>query len=113
MLWIQEQEAKDRLPLVNACGKINPADLMTKHVEGELIKWHMKTIHIGFRESQSQLAAQLYGLGQGGEGRRRTKEEENSNADPGDAGNRGTSASEGEEERRGGDEKGEGTRTER
>ena len=94
ILWIQEQEARDRLPLVKVSGKINPADLMTKYVEGELIKSHMKTMNIGFREGRAQLAAQLYGLGQGGE--RRPKEGEE------------TRGSEGKEERRRGDEKGGG-----
>ena len=89
ILWIQEQEARDRLPLVKVSGKINPADLMTKYVEGELIKSHMKTMNIGFREGRAQLAAQLYGLGQGGE--RRPKEGEE------------TRGSEGKEERRRGE----------
>ena len=69
ILWIQEQEARDRIPLVKVCGKTNPADLMTKYVDGELIRSHLNSMFIEFREGISQLAAQLYELVPG-EGRR-------------------------------------------
>ena len=70
ILWIQEQEARDRLPLVKVCGKINPADLMTKYVDGELIKRHLKSMSTDFREGRAQLAAQLYGVAQRRGGRK-------------------------------------------
>ena len=58
VLWIQEQEARERLPLVKVGGKSNPADMMTKYVDGELIRNHLEALKIVFREGRAQTAAQ-------------------------------------------------------
>ena len=97
ILWIQEQEARDRLPLVKVCGKINPADLMTKYVDGELIKRHLKSMSIDFREGRAKLAAQLYGVARRRGGRTQPGDKEEKDevmiiSELGKPGNRGPTA---------------------
>ena len=60
VLWIQDQEARDKLPLFKVCGKLNPADLMTKHLDAALARTHLTALNIEFRNGRAEAAAQLY-----------------------------------------------------
>ena len=44
VLWIQEQQARSRLPLVKVLGTLNPADLMTKHLPRAVIVKNLKLV---------------------------------------------------------------------
>ena len=59
-LWIQEQEARQMLPISKADGGDNPADLMTKNVGVELAKKHMKAMGIRFVDGRSRAAVKLH-----------------------------------------------------
>ena len=43
LLWIQEQEAKEKTAYTKIAGTINPADLGTKHSEQEAVARHMRS----------------------------------------------------------------------
>ena len=43
LLWVQEQEIKDKIEYLKIAGTINPADIGTKHLDGESI---LSLIHI-------------------------------------------------------------------
>ena len=59
LLWLQEQEARDLVPLEKIDGTKNCADLMTKHVRAELIARHVEYMNLEFRGGRSDIAAQL------------------------------------------------------
>ena len=59
LLWLQEQEARDLVPLEKIDGTKNCADLMTKHVRAELIARHTDYMNLEFRGGRSDIAAQL------------------------------------------------------
>ena len=58
-LWLQEQLARDAVPLIKVPGPYNCADLMTKHVPAELIKRHSERMSLEFREGRADKAAKL------------------------------------------------------
>ena len=41
LLWVQEQEAKNKMRYIKIAGTINPSDMGTKHLEPEAIRRHM------------------------------------------------------------------------
>ena len=49
LLWVQEQEIKKKIEYIKIAGTINPADLGTKHLDGESMKRHLKSC-LEFRE---------------------------------------------------------------
>ena len=60
MLWLQEQCARTLIPLVKVPGEGNPADLMTKHLVGPVLKRHTDTVKLEFRSGRSDKAAKLH-----------------------------------------------------
>ena len=61
-LWLQEQVARDAVPLVKVPGPYNCADLMTKHVPAELIKRHTERMSLEFQEGRAEKAAKLQSI---------------------------------------------------
>ena len=72
VLWLQEQEARGRVPLHKIDGVRNPADLMTKYLDFKKIAEHIERMNMEFRGGRAEAAAQLYGVDdrrqEGGEG---------------------------------------------
>ena len=60
VLWIQEQQARSRLPLIKVLGTLNPADLMTKHLPRAEIIMNLKIVGLKETEGRSAKAAQLH-----------------------------------------------------
>ena len=61
-LWIQEQCAKKIIPTVKVDGTKNPADLMTKILNLNVIERHMEVLDLHFREGRAGKAAKLHEL---------------------------------------------------
>ena len=59
LLWLQEQLARDLIPLEKIDGTKNCADLMTKHVPAEALKKHVAMMNLEFRQGRSDKAVQL------------------------------------------------------
>ena len=57
VLWMQEQCAHNIIPLIKIPGAGNPADLMTKHLVGPMIKSHADTLELKFTIGRSTKAA--------------------------------------------------------
>ena len=57
LLWLQEQLARDKVPLIKVPGPENNADLMTKHLMAEMIRRHTTRMSLEFRDGRSQKAA--------------------------------------------------------
>ena len=49
-LWLQEQLARDKVPLIKVTGPENRADLMTKHLLAEMIRRHTFRMGLEFPE---------------------------------------------------------------
>ena len=64
LLWLQEQMARDAVPLVKVPGPDNNADLMTKHVQEAVIRRHVTRMCLEFREGRSVKAANLQSAAQ-------------------------------------------------
>lgn len=62
VLWLQDQAARDRLPLHNIFGTSNPADSMTKHFSSHQIEPYLKISHLEFPGGRAASAAELYPL---------------------------------------------------
>ena len=62
VLWLQEQEVRRRLPLAKIDGKINCADLMTKHLQQQDMEMHIETLNIKFRDGRAQKSPELYNI---------------------------------------------------
>ena len=56
MLWVQEQEAKDKMRYLKVAGTINPADLGTKHLEPEAIARHLRSWDLHAEEGRAEIA---------------------------------------------------------
>lgn len=71
-LWLQQQQVREKAPLAKIHGKVNMADLMTKHLPFNEIQEHLTRLDLYFQEGRTQMAAQLYGVGisLGGDGGR-------------------------------------------
>ena len=59
LLWLQEQMARDKVPLLKVPGPENNADLMTKHLAEGVIRGHVTRMSLEFQEGRSQKAANL------------------------------------------------------
>ena len=55
-LWVQERVAAGDLTLRKVLGKLNPADLLTKHLDSESVRKNMKTFGIEVVEGRSSIA---------------------------------------------------------
>ena len=62
VLWLQEQQARARLPLHKCDGTWNPADLLTKNLPRAAIEKHIKTLGMIEAEGRSLKAAQLHSV---------------------------------------------------
>ena len=60
VLWVQEQQARRRLPFQKIAGSENPADLMTKHVTQDKALKYLKLIGLEFRDRRPDAAARLH-----------------------------------------------------
>ena len=60
VLWLQEAQARRILPLSKICGKVNPADLMTKHLDSAMAEAHLQYLKLEFRDGRAETAAKLY-----------------------------------------------------
>jgi len=58
-LWIQQVNAEKRLKFGKVDGKLNVADLMTKHVPQDLCKSHCERMHIERRQERHEKAPTL------------------------------------------------------
>ena len=58
-LWLQEQMARDAVPLIKVPGPYNCADLMTKHVPAALIRRHSEHMSLEFREGRMERGGKL------------------------------------------------------
>ena len=61
-LWLQEQCAKTLVPLIKIPGEHNSADLMTKHLTLLMIKRHLDSLFLEFKEGRSEKAAKLHSV---------------------------------------------------
>ena len=62
ILWIQEQQARARLPLIKVLGTLNPADLMTKHLARADILKNLKIAGLVELDGRAEKAAQLHSV---------------------------------------------------
>ena len=60
--WRQEQCAKKLVPLIKIPGEHNSADLMTKHLTFIMIKRHLDSLFLEFKEGRSDKAAKLHSV---------------------------------------------------
>ena len=58
-LWIQEEQEEGELELTKVQGKLNPADMMTKHVGEGLTVRHMSMLRQDFREGRAEKGLKL------------------------------------------------------
>ena len=59
LLWLQEQLARDKVPLLEVPGPENKADLVTKHLQDGMICKHIARMCLEFRDGRSDKAAIL------------------------------------------------------
>ena len=62
VLWLQEQQARARLPLLKVLGTVNPADLMTKHLARADIVKNLRIAGLVELEGRSTKAAKLHSV---------------------------------------------------
>lgn len=60
--WLQDQQARERLPLHIILGTANPADSMTKNLSAQQIDTYLQSMRLEYREDRPESAAQLYNL---------------------------------------------------
>ena len=63
-LWLQEQCAKNIVPLTKIPGEVNSADLMTKHLAITMILRHMSKLNLVHAGGRSEAAAKPHGVGE-------------------------------------------------
>ena len=61
-LWVQEVRASGRIAYKKVLGTKNPADLLTKHLVGEIIDKHIEAIGQEFREGRAEAAPAVSSL---------------------------------------------------
>ena len=61
-LWVQETRISGRLAYHKVLGTKHPADVLTKHVPGELLERHLETLGAEMRGGRSELAPELMSL---------------------------------------------------
>ena len=62
LLFLQEELARDKVPLIKVPGPENNADLMTKHLLAEMICRHTNRTSLEFRERRSRKAVNLQSI---------------------------------------------------
>lgn len=62
VLWLQEQQFKFSVEILTIKGTSNPADLMTKHLSGNVISKYMLLFSQYFYSGRAGTAARLYSL---------------------------------------------------
>ena len=62
VLWLQEQSAKEVVPLEKIKGTVNPADLMTKNLTAIMMNDHCSSLNLQFAEGRAQAAAKLHSI---------------------------------------------------
>ena len=62
VLWLQEQEARRRLPFIQVLGAESIADLMTKNLTAGVIKGYLTKMKLRYAEGRSDIAQQLHGV---------------------------------------------------
>ena len=58
-LWVQEVRSTGRLGYKKVLGTLNPADVLTKHVPGELLDAHLRTLGLELRGGRAETAPSL------------------------------------------------------
>lgn len=62
VLWLQQQAARDMVPLIKIKGEYNGSDLMTKHLTSAVQQGHVKRLNMEFRDGRAKVAAQLHAM---------------------------------------------------
>ena len=62
-LWVQEVRSTGRLSYKKALGTLNPSDILTKHVPGDLLDAHLKALGMEIRGGRADAAPSLDELG--------------------------------------------------
>ena len=62
-LWVQEVRSTGRLSYKKVLGTMNPSDVLTKHVPGELLDAHLKTLGMELRGGRADAAPTLDAIG--------------------------------------------------
>ena len=63
VLWVREQQARDRAPLIKTDGAVTIADLMTTHLPANQIEMHLNNMGLYYRTGRSQAAVELHLVG--------------------------------------------------
>ena len=61
ILWIQQNQKNGEVEVQKINGKLNPADVFTKHVPGDVMWRHLKSIGFENREGRAEVAVDLVG----------------------------------------------------
>ena len=61
-LWVQECRSTGRLSYKKVLGTANPSDVLTKHVPGDLLDTHLKTLNLEVRDGRAETAPTLASL---------------------------------------------------
>lgn len=78
--WLQEQLARDKVPLVKIPGPENNADLMTKHLQEGMIRKHVARMCLEFQDGRSNKAANLQSVAKISRRERKDKAEDKLNS---------------------------------
>ena len=62
ILWLQEQCARNVVPLENIKGTVNPADLMTKNLTTQVMFEHCESLNLKHVEGRAGIAAKLHSI---------------------------------------------------
>ena len=61
ILWIQQNQKAGEVEVQKVNGKLNPADVFTKHVPGDVMWKHIKSQGFESREGRAEVAVELVG----------------------------------------------------
>ena len=61
MLWVQQNQRAGEIDVKKIGTKVNPADVFTKHVPGEVMWKHLGSIGFESREGRAEVAVELVG----------------------------------------------------
>ena len=61
MLWIQQHQKDGEIQVEKVDGRLNPADMFTKHVPAEIMRKHMDSIGFESREGRAETSVELVG----------------------------------------------------
>ena len=61
ILWIQQNQKAGEVEVQKVNGKLNPADVFTKHVPGDVMWKHVKAMGFESREGRAEVAVELVG----------------------------------------------------